>query len=182
MSSLSGTSLLGWIPGYGSTISAGGASSTDASTQETTASGSLPTRDTLDLQSGATLLGSLDQPDSSSSSLTGYPTNLQQAAQNMALLANDPDLAGMLAQASSSPLLNSLSIAAQVLDTLGNNSTEGVMKAVSTSLTAAASSMSQLQTLVSSGVLQNNSAAAQSLLQAYAPGVTTAGSTVDETA
>ena len=162
-------------------LSASDASSSSDAAGATASSGSYgQVADSLELQGESNLLQSLSpQSSTSSTSLTGYPTNILQAAQNQAILQDNPNLAQLLSQASSSPLLAPLTAPVQVLQAMDNGA-----GSTSSFISSAVSSMAILQEVQNAGTLKTDPALVQSLLPSYLSGLnlSTSGTKVDTTA
>src|SRR5271157_3759096 len=104
----------------------------------------LQTQDSVDLQSDASLINSVfPQSSLSAQGTASYPTNIEQAAHDQAILTNNPDIAQMVSQQASSPAMEPLTAALQVLQTVGSPSTAG--QSASSSLISAISGMEALQ-------------------------------------
>ncbi len=171
---------------YYSGISGSGSSS------NTSSSSVLPTQDTVNLQMDSSLLQSLSQPNTSVSGTADFPTNIQQTAQDQAILATNTNLAQLVSQLDTEPLALPTNIQQtvqdQVLQATDTNLAqtesqqvpspllESQMEALQTmpsgsessqSLTSLATSMQVLQNITSTGVLANSPSLVQSLMQNY---------------
>lgn len=179
MSTLSGiTPYNGSAYDYTGSTPSGSTSATN--TQLTNA---LQTQDSVDLQSDASLINSIfPQSNLSAPGSASYPTNIEQAAQDQAILTNNPNIAQMVSQEASSPAMEPLTAALQVLQTMGSPSTAG--QSASSSLSSAISGMEALQDVTTANALTTNPSMAQSLLQSYDPGlnIPQLGSLVNTTA
>jgi hypothetical protein len=163
--------------------------SSSSSSDSTTGTSSSTTNygqiaDTVQLQGDSNLIQSLyPQSTSSATATSGYPTNIQQAAQEQAILYNNPNLAQQLSQAASSPQLAALSEPVQILQAMDNSSDIN-----SSLISSAVSSMATLQEVDKAGTLKTNPALVQSLLPSYLSGLnltnssSTTGTKVDTTA
>jgi hypothetical protein len=151
---------------------------TTASTGSSTAQ-SLPdssaTQDSVILQLESSLTSSTSQSDTSNTVAAGYPTSIQQAVQNQALLATNPDLAATLSQTGSSSSLT---------DILQSLSGESGSTQTDQTLATLASSMQTLKNLTNTGTLADSPALVQSLLQICnsQSNIASTGSIVDKSA
>lgn len=158
---------------------AGTTPAASASVTNSQSSNALATQDSVDLQGDASLINSIfPQSNPSASSSASYPTNIEQAAQDQAILINDPALAQTISQESSSPAMEPLTADLQALQTMGSASQIG------SSLTSAISGMEALQDVTNANAFTSNPSMAQALLQAYDPGliIPQVGSLVNTTA
>jgi hypothetical protein len=137
-----------------------------ASVTNTQSNNALAAQDTVDLQSDASLINSMfSQSNPSATGSASYPTNIQQAVQDQTILTNDPNLAQMLSQESSSTAMEPLTADLQALQTMGSASQLG------SSLSSAISGMEALKDVTNANAFTTNPSMAQSLLQAYDPGL-----------
>ncbi len=161
----------------------GSTPSGSASAANTPSNDALQTQDSVDLQSDASLISSIfPQSSLSAPGSVSYPTNIEQAVQDQTILTNNPDLAQTISQQASSPAMEPLTAALQVLQTMGSASTAG--QSASSSLSSAISGMEALQDVTTANAFTTNPSMAQSLLQSYDPGLSLPqlGSLVDTTA
>jgi len=167
----------------------GSTSTGPASATNTSLNNALPAQDSVDLQSDASLIDSMfPQSTLSAPAPVGYPTNIEQAAQNQAILANNPNLAQMISQESSSPVMEPLMADLQVLQTTESASQISTSQTAagqyaSSSLSPAISGMEALQDVAAANAFTSNPSMAQSLLQSYDPGLILpqVGSLIDTT-
>jgi hypothetical protein len=160
---------------YGGITPSGTASNTSA-----TSGSSLSTQDSVNLQFNSALLQSMfPQPNTAVAGGVGYPTNIQQAVQNQEILATNPELAQMLTQQASSPLLAPLTAPLETLMATSVAASGSVP-----SITSLASSMQVLQNMGTAGTLENNPSLAQNVLQNYTTvtNVPSLGSVIDTSA
>jgi hypothetical protein len=171
-----------------------GISSSGSGTNTLSGSG-LPAQDSINLQLDSSLLQSLSQPNTSVSDTGDFPTNIQQTVQNQEILATNSNLAQLLSQLDTAPLVLPTNIQQTVQDqvilatdtnlaqTVSQQATspllESQMEALQTmpaenestqsdqSLTSLATSMQLLQNITSTGLLASNPSLTQSLLQNY---------------
>ena len=155
----------------------------------------LPTQDSINLQLDSSLLQSLSQPNTSVSDTGDFPTNIQQTVQDQEILATNTNLAQLLSQLDTAPLVLPTNIQQTVQDqvilatdtnlaqTVSQQAAspllESQMEALQTmpaenestqsdqSLTSLATSMQLLQNITSTGILASNPSLTQSLLQNY---------------
>ncbi|MGD0398971.1 MAG: hypothetical protein ABSC04_08655 [Syntrophobacteraceae bacterium] len=169
--------------------------SNSGSSTSTLSGSAPPTQDSVNLQLDSSLLQSLSQPDTSVNGIEGYPTNIQQTVQDQDILATNTNLAQLVSQLDTAPLVLPTNIQQTVQDqvimatdtNLGqmvsqqvpSSLLESQMEALQTmpaenestqsdqSLTSLATSMQTLQNITNTGILTSNPSLTQSLIQNY---------------